>query len=127
MRALFRQADSGWLYDPVLPQPPVGEGLANAARNPRTPGIAAQAPTQAGHSPPDYLVFDVVTNSALPAYDAEFVARAAALSVPLVTGDKAVLKAFPSRALTMEPFLKSSQAPPLPARVPDSYTHPRWD
>jgi hypothetical protein len=35
------------------------------------------------------------------------VALAVALSVPLVTGDKAVLEAFPDRALTMEAFLDS--------------------
>jgi predicted nucleic acid-binding protein len=52
-------------------------------------------------------VLDVVANSTLTAYDAEFVALAAALSVPLVTGDKAVLKAFPDRALSMEAFLSA--------------------
>ena len=34
-------------------------------------------------------------------------ALATALSVPLVTADKAVLKAFPDRALTMETFLSA--------------------
>ena len=47
--------------------------------------------------------------SVLTAYDAEFVALATALSVPLVTGDKAVLKSFPDRALTMEAFLELRQ------------------
>ena len=56
-------------------------------------------------------VLDVVAGSALTAYDAEFVALATALSVPLVTGDKAILKAVPDRALTMEAFLGSQQIP----------------
>ena len=53
----------------------------------------------------DDLVLDVVESSTLSAYDAEFVALAGALSVTLVTADKAVLKAFPDRALTMEAFV----------------------
>ena len=53
----------------------------------------------------DDLVLDVVESSTLTAYDAEFVALAGALSVPLVTADKAVLKAFPDRALTMQAFV----------------------
>ena len=52
----------------------------------------------------DELVFDVVAGSTLTAYDAEFVALANALSVPLVTADKAVLKAFPDQALSMRAF-----------------------
>ena len=52
----------------------------------------------------DELVLDIVAGSTLTAYDAEFVALASALSVPLVTADKAVLKAFPDRALTMGAF-----------------------
>ena len=53
----------------------------------------------------DQLVLDVVEASTLTAYDAEFVALASALSVPLVTADKAVLMAFPDRAMTMEAFV----------------------
>ena len=58
------------------------------------------------HSVADDLVLDVVENSKLTAYDAEFVALASVFQVPLVTADRAVLKAFPDRALTMEAFLK---------------------
>ncbi len=50
-------------------------------------------------------VFRIVEKSRLSAYDCEFVALAAALSVPLVTADKAVLKGFPEIALTMDAFL----------------------
>lgn len=73
--------------------------------------IADQALAECEHIIPDDLVLDVVAGSTLTAYDAEFVALATALSTPLVTGDKAVLKAFPDRALTMEAFLKSQQVP----------------
>lgn len=50
-------------------------------------------------------VFRIAEKSRLSAYDCEFVALAAALSVPLVTADKAVLKAYPGAALTMDAFL----------------------
>ncbi len=56
------------------------------------------------HHLSDAAVLDVVQSSPLTAYDAEFVALAQGLSVPLVTADKAVLKSFPDRALTMEAF-----------------------
>ena len=66
---------------------------------------ANQALAESEHIIADELVFDVVVGSTLTAYDAEFVALASALSVPLVTADKAVLKAFPDRALTMQAFV----------------------
>jgi predicted nucleic acid-binding protein len=50
-------------------------------------------------------VLEVVDATRLSAYDAEFVALAEELSVPLVTEDKAVLKAFPETALSMDGFL----------------------
>lgn len=50
-------------------------------------------------------VFEICSKSKLSAYDAEFVALATALAVPLVTADSVVLKAFPGVALTMESFL----------------------
>ncbi|HEX9278104.1 MAG TPA: type II toxin-antitoxin system VapC family toxin [Casimicrobiaceae bacterium] len=71
---------------------------------------ADQALVESEHIIPDDLVLDVVARSTLTAYDAEFVALASALSIPLVTGDKAILKAFPDRALTMEAFLKFAAA-----------------
>lgn len=66
---------------------------------------ANQALAGSEHIIADELVLDVVAGSTLTAYDAEFVALASALSVPLVTADKAVLKAFPDRALTMQAFV----------------------
>jgi len=66
---------------------------------------AERALVESEHIVGDDLVLDVVESSTLTAYDAEFVALAGALSVPLVTADKAVLKAFPDRALTMQAFV----------------------
>jgi predicted nucleic acid-binding protein len=58
------------------------------------------------HFMADDAVLEVVAGSTLTAYDAEFVALAVALSVPLVTADKAILKAFPEQAVTMEAFVE---------------------
>jgi len=66
---------------------------------------ADQAMADGEHLVADDLVLEVVAGSTLTAYDAEFVALASALAVPLVTADKAVLKAFPEQAVTMEAFL----------------------
>ena len=49
-------------------------------------------------------MFEIAGKSRLSAYDCEFVALAAVLSVPLVTADKIVLKAYPGQALTMDSF-----------------------
>ena len=56
------------------------------------------------HILPSDKVFQLADETSLSAYDCEFVALASTLDVPLVTADKAVLKAFPDRALTMEAF-----------------------
>jgi len=82
-------------------------GLLTRAQIAGVLNLADQALAEREHILPDDLVLDVVANSALTAYDAEFVALATALSVPLVTADKAVLKAFPDRTLTMETFLSA--------------------
>lgn len=62
------------------------------------------------HIVPSASVFEIVGKSRLSAYDCEFVALASVLDVPLVTADKAVLKVFPERALTMEAFLKAERS-----------------
>ena len=50
-------------------------------------------------------VLELAAHTRLSAYDCEFVALARSLAVPLVTEDRAVLKAVPDVALTMEGFL----------------------
>lgn len=62
------------------------------------------------HAVADDRVFDVVQSSKLTAYDAEFVALATGLSVPLVTADRDVLKAFPERAMTMRQFVNDQES-----------------
>lgn len=58
-------------------------------------------------------VLEMAASSRLSAYDCEFVVLAHALGVPLVSEDRAVLKAFPDVALTMEAFLEHfSPMPP---------------
>ena len=80
-------------------------GLLSRSQITRILRSADQGLAEGEHIVADSLVLDVVVNSTLTAYDAEFVALASVLAVPLVTADKAVLKAFPDHALTMEAFL----------------------
>ena len=58
------------------------------------------------HIVPSASVFETAEKSRLSAYDCEFIVLASIFDIPLVTADKAVLKAFPDGALTMEAFLK---------------------
>jgi len=57
------------------------------------------------HIVPSDKVFRLAGETRLSAYDCAFVALASMLGVPLVTADKAVLKAFPEQAVTMEAFV----------------------
>lgn len=50
-------------------------------------------------------VLDLASHSNCSTYNCEYVALANALGVPLVTTDRAVLKAFPRRAMTPAAFL----------------------
>jgi predicted nucleic acid-binding protein len=81
------------------------DGSLSAAQIARI--MAAAEETFAGreHLVPRDKVFELAGATRLSAYDCEFVALAASLSVPLVTADKAVLKGFPDQAMTMEAFL----------------------
>jgi len=56
------------------------------------------------HHLPSDQVFDVVERSGLSAYDGEFVALAEILDVRLVTEDRAILSAFPGRAVSLGQF-----------------------
>ena len=80
-------------------------GLLTRAQIVRILRAADHAMAEGEHIVRDDPVSDIVAHSTLTAYDAEFVALATALGVPLVTADKAVVKAFPEHALTMEAFL----------------------
>jgi predicted nucleic acid-binding protein len=60
-------------------------------------------------------VLELAASSRLSAYDCEFVALAESLAVPLVTEDRAVLKAFPDVAHTMEGFLAGFPGTPSSA------------
>ena len=58
-------------------------------------------------------VLELTARSTLSAYDCEFVALAQSLAVPLITEDRAILKAFPDVALSMEDFIAGfPDAPP---------------
>ena len=80
-------------------------GMMSRAQIVEILNVAGRALAESEHIISDDLVLDVITSSTLTAYDAELVALASALSVPLVTADKAVLKAFPDLAITMEAFV----------------------
>ena len=80
------------------------DGTLSAAQAARVMAAAEEALAGREHLVPSDRVFEIVGTTSLSAYDAEFVALAGTLAVPLVTADKAVLKAFPDRALTMEAY-----------------------
>lgn len=63
------------------------------------------------HDASGALVLDIAAATGLSAYDAEFVALAETLNVPLVTEDRQVLKAYRG-ALSMEDFLELGEKGP---------------
>ena len=63
------------------------------------------------HDAAGALVLDIAAETGLSAYDAEFVALAETLNVPLVTEDRQVLKAYRG-ALSMEDFLDLGEKGP---------------
>jgi predicted nucleic acid-binding protein len=57
------------------------------------------------HAPDPHRVLALAANSGCTAYDSEYVATAEELSLPLVTSDREVLRAFPRMALSPKSFL----------------------
>lgn len=94
-RSEMRSILAGYVRDGTLSARQIGEVMAGAE--------AAFAGHE--HLVPSEGVFRVVARTKLSAYDAEFVALAEALNVPLVTADRQILKACPERARTMEAFV----------------------
>ncbi len=81
------------------------DGSLSAAQIARILSATEEALAGREHLVPGDKVLEIAAATSLSAYDCEFVALASVLSVPLVTADKAVLKAFPGRAVTMEAFV----------------------
>ena len=80
------------------------DGSLNGPQVARIMEAAEDALAGSEHLVPSASVFEIAGKSRLSAYDCEFVALAAVLSVPLVTADKIVLKAYPEQASTMDSF-----------------------
>ena len=114
-----RLRDRQW-HAPVLWRSELRSGLAvylwrgviEADRAAQTMAAAEEALAGCEHQVSSGRVLQLAVSSRLSAYDCEFVALAESLAVPLVTEDRAVLKAFPDVALTMEDFLASFPATP---------------
>jgi predicted nucleic acid-binding protein len=108
-----RAADPDWQV-PLLWRSEVRNSLAGFMRDGSISHARARALIRhiegelagAEHLPGSDAVLNVVERSRLSAYDAEFVALADGLGVPLVTEDKAIVRAFPALAMTMEAFLE---------------------
>jgi predicted nucleic acid-binding protein len=85
-------------------------GAIEADRAAATMAAAEESLAGCEHQVASPSVLQLAASSRLSACDCEFVSLAESLAVPLVTGDRAVLKAFPEVALTMEAFLMSFPA-----------------
>jgi predicted nucleic acid-binding protein len=83
----------------------LGDGSLSAAQARRVMQQIEEALTGCEHLVSTDAVLKVTERTRLSAYDAEFVALSQELSVSLVTEDRAVLKAFPDVALSMQSFL----------------------
>jgi predicted nucleic acid-binding protein len=95
-RSEMRSILAGYLRDRSL-------SVAQARRVMRQ---VEEALTGCEHLVSSDAILKLIETTRLSAYDAEFVALAEELSVRLVTEDKAVLKACPEAALSMEAFLE---------------------
>ena len=52
-------------------------------------------------------VLELVNQSKCSSYDCEYIALAEDINVPLVTRDKRIIREFPTKAMSVEKFLKS--------------------
>ena len=95
-RSEMRSILTGYLRDGSLSDAQVGRIMA----------ATEEALAGREHIVSSRNVFEVARATRLSAYDCEFVSLASVLSVPLVTADKALLKAFPGLALTMDAFVR---------------------
>ena len=96
-RSGMRSILTGYLRDGSLNRPQIA----------RVMDAAESALAGCEHLVPSSRVFELAGKSRLSTYDCEFVVLASVLSAPLVTADKAVLRAFPEQSRTMEAFLGS--------------------
>ena len=105
----LRRLDADW-HAPVLWRSELRNILAGYQRDGSLDGqqvrqiMAAAEAGLAGreHHVPSERVIRVTETGRLSAYDAEFVALAEILDVALVTEDRAILSAFPGRAMNVE-------------------------
>ena len=95
-RSEMRSILTGYLRDGSLSRPQIGRIMERAE----------SALAGCEHLVPSSRVFELTSKSRLSACDCEFVALASVFAVSLVTADKAVLRAFPEQARTMESFLE---------------------
>ena len=86
------------------------DGSMDAPQISRVMDAAERALAGSEHIVPSPPVFEAAGRSRLSAYDCEFVVLASVLAVPLVTADKAILKAFPELAMPMEVFVAGQGA-----------------
>jgi predicted nucleic acid-binding protein len=93
-RSEMRSVLTGYLRD----------GSLDGAQIARVMAVAEESFAGREHIVSSDQVLQLAGETSLSAYDCEFVVLASTLGVPLVTADRAVLKAFPDRALTMEAF-----------------------
>lgn len=105
----LRGLDPDW-HAPVLWRSELRNILTGYWRDGSLDGVQVRrimAAAEAGlagreHHLPSDRVFVVTEQSRLSAYDSEFVTLAEILDVPLVTEDRAILAAFPQRAMNVE-------------------------
>ena len=86
------------------------DGSLDAAQISRVMDAAENALSGSEHIVTSTPVLDAADRSRLSAYDCEFVILASVLAVPLVTADKAILKAFPELAMTMKAFMAGRES-----------------